>query len=136
MKKTEENQITVADNTAVISEPITDKDLVIGTSELSGIISDVIGRSIEPKRLRSILRNDSVLSEYFDDSDYTKYRFNRKSQMVNRIIERFKQIESERSERKNRADIRKTERKNRAETVIDLDDNGKLKTEKIEANAR
>ena len=104
---------------------------IIGTSELSIIVSERIGRNIEPKRLRSILRNDNILSETFDDGNYTKYRFRFPSNVTDKIIGRLIEIENGRNVKRSESIKRKTERKTKTENVlIGIDDNGKPLYEK------
>ena len=99
---------------------------IIGTSELSIIVSERIGRNIEPKRLRSILRNDNILSETFDDGNYTKYRFRFPSNVTDKIIGRLIEIENGRNVKRSESIKRKTERKTKTENVlIGIDGNGK-----------
>jgi len=121
MKKTE-----IGTETNIGTESKTE-NRIIGTTELSEIVSEKIGRIIEPKRLRSILRNDETLSDTFDDGLYTKYRFSYPSKIVDRIIDRIRNIESGRIDRTEKSKNRRTERKNRIESNVynDVDENGK-----------
>ena len=99
---------------------------VIGTAELSEIISEKIGRAVEPKRVRTVLR--TIINE----EGYTKYRFNYPSAVVNRIVEKFVGLETERTDRKKLSAERKLKRSERKSTVItDVDESGKTKTESV-----
>ena len=106
------------------------KKSIIGTSELSDLISEKIGRTVEPKRIRSIFRNDSFFNQ-FDDSKYTKYQFEYPSETVDIIIERFIEIESERNERIEKTKKRKTERKNKSLTVLSIDKTGTVESKSV-----
>jgi len=101
------------------------KPIIIGTTELSEILSEKLNRKIETKYIRNIFRNDLILNN-FDDSEYTKYKFLLPSKLLNDIIERFIQIENERIERKKRTIQRKTEKRIIENSVYDYDDTGKL----------
>lgn len=121
MNKTEKTKTTETKLTDIS----TDKPIIIGTTELSEIVSETVNRRIEPKRLRSILRNDSELSELFDDGNYTNYKFSYPSNITDKIINRFIEIEKTNTVKRNRSAERKTERKNKSLTVFDIDKNGK-----------
>jgi hypothetical protein len=122
------NETKPKNETNVKTEP--KKTTVIGTTELSEIVSESVGRLIEPKRIRSVLRNDPIFNG-FDDSVYTKYRFDYPSGTVDRIVKRFIEIESERTERSKRSVERKrlkTERK--TVSVLTLKSDGSVSSEK------
>lgn len=101
------------------------KTVIIKIPELSDILFDETGKRFEPKRIRSIFRNDIELSELFDDGKYTSYNFEYPSNIVNRIIKRFIEIEKSVTEKTKRSTERKTERKNKSFTVFDIDESGK-----------
>lgn len=111
----------------------TNTERIIDTNDLSDLISDKIGRRIEPKRIRSVFRNDPTFNN-FDDGRYTSYKFRYPSGTVDRIIKRFIEIESERTERKQRSDVKRTERKNRSVTVLTFAESGNVSTERIKTD--
>jgi len=106
--------------------------VIIGTDRLTEIVNETVKpkNPYTDKRLRSVIRNDSVLN-VLKTSDYTKYRFRYPSDTVNRIIDRFRQIETERSERRKRSESKRSEIRNRSITVIELNENGTVKTETV-----
>lgn len=103
-----------------------EKTIIIGTSELTEYVNQFTGLEITPKRLRSYLRNDTVLSETFDDGTYTKYKFEYPSKLTDYIINRFAEIAKEKRERLIQAKKRKEEKKKKKNKVLTLDDNGKV----------
>ena len=108
--------------------------VIINAKQLAVIISDEIGRPLESKRLRSVLRSDSELSEFFDDGKYTSYRFNHPSKMTDKIITRFVEIEKTNAESKSKSAERRTERKNKSQSVLDLDKKGKVISKRIKSD--
>lgn len=117
MTKSEKAEKSDATDTAAKPE-------IIGTDRLAELVSERTGRNISPKRLRSVLRGDQELGQAFDDGHYTRYQFEFPSKTVDRILERFDQIETERAARTAAAEKRKTERSKREKTVIELTDSG------------
>lgn len=105
---------------------------IITPNVLSEFLSERYDRQIDPKYIRNQFRNDSLFGQWFDDGQKTYYRFKNGTEIIGRIIDRFDEIEKERSERSIRSAKRRSERQKRSMTVFNLDENGNVKTETVE----
>lgn len=94
----------------------------ITTAELSVIVSDVTGTDYDGRKLRSVLRR------IIPSDGYTKYRFDYPSETVNRIVKRFIEIESERTERRKRTAENRKRTESKSTAVIEIDDTGSVTT--------
>jgi hypothetical protein len=110
---------------------------IIGTIELSDILTDRFGRTITDKYIRNRFRNDIRFDGIKSVGTYTTYRFNFPSKTVTDIIGRFDEIETERKTKTERSERKRSERKTKTETVIEITDSGfETKTVKPETGRK
>lgn len=101
---------------------------IIGTNELSEILTDRYGRQISDRYIRNHFRKNGLF-DGFKTSDYTKYNFRNPSETVNKIIERFDEIEKSKIDRFEKSKLKKSERQLKKLTVIEIGNDNKINTE-------
>lgn len=125
-KKTESKNQN--DNIVELKNVLKNYPDIIGTTELSEILTDRYGRQISDRYIRNHFRKNGLF-DGFKTSDYTKYNFRNPSETVNKIIERFDEIEKLKSERFEKSKLKKSERQLKKLTVIEIGNDNKINTE-------